>query len=76
MSSAWNNGASKFKVLGCGHPGLKVQQQAEQISGQDQDPLAFEADALIPWTQFKLIYAFPLIKILLQLLRKMEAEWV
>lgn len=41
-------------------------------------PLAFAADALVdPWTQFKLVYAFPLMKILPRLLCKIEKKaWV
>lgn len=39
------------------------------------DPLAFTVDALvIPWTQFKLVYAFPLMKFQLWLLHKESGD--
>lgn len=49
-----------------------------RLVARTSEPLAFTIDdaLVMPWTPFKLIYAFPLMKILLRLLRKIGLERV
>lgn len=44
----------------CTCPGLQIQQQTASVVTRTKDPLALASAALIiPWFQFRLIYAFP-----------------
>lgn len=66
------SGIVNFK---CGYPGLQVLKKVTFVMARTKDPLALACNALIiRWTQFRLVYGFPLVRILPQPLHTIEKE--